>query len=136
MPSPQYDYETVTSYPLLKLAAITNSDLLVEDVPKQEPETDEDAEDEDTIAADAVPSFTIVIDFDSSSYASIMSFMRELEGMDKAIIIDTIIIEQSETNLSGQIELSFYAIPKIEDSEKDYLDFIPSISNGKTDPFK
>ena len=133
---PQYDYNTAASYPILKLAAIINSDLLVEDLPEQEPEEDEDAEDTDIIAADAVPSFTIVLYFDSSNYDSIMSFIRELEGMNKAIVIDTIIIEQSETDLSGEIELSFYAIPKIEESENDYLEFIPSMTNGKTDPFK
>lgn len=89
-----------------------------------------------TLPADAVPTYDVTINFNATSYASIMTFIRKLEEMNKSIVIKKIDLRKSDVNLNGQIILTLYSLPKVDEKESEYLKFLPSVGTGKPDPFQ
>jgi hypothetical protein len=44
-------------------------------------------------------------------------------------------METSDGLLEGEIVVTFYALRKIDESESDDFNFVPSNATGKSDPF-
>jgi type IV pilus assembly protein PilO len=149
---------TPLQYPLLDLAARTNPSL----VPVQEPLAQDNgvavdpnatvdpnapidpnatvdpnaAADPNAVATDGVPFTDISLSIGSSNYASILNFIGQLEKMNKTIIVKNIsLIKMDTTGVQGQILISCYSMPKLDDSDKDYLKFLPVNAIGKTSLF-
>lgn len=132
IPSSQYTYN---KYPLLNYASQVNPDVSSVDkgqAVKNQAKTSSN----DTANDKSIPSFNLTISFNSSPYSAVMNFIKSLESMDKAIIITKVDIKKDDVNLSGQILLTLYAMPKVSDDENGYLSFTPSAITGKTDPFQ
>ena len=133
-PKSQFTY---TKYPLLNYALVSNSSL-INSVDKGQAVTNPNSSTKaaTTLTEESIPTFDITLNYSSASYSSIISFINKLEAMNKAIIIKKIDIHQAETNLSGQIVISIYSMPKVDENESNYLKFLPSTGNGKVDPFQ
>lgn len=91
----------------------------------------------DQIPADTVAAMDLNLTFSSADYQKFISFVKSLEDMNKAIIVKSVNITKSNTGLGidGEIIVSLYSMPKLDDSENDYLMFLPQIPRGKTNPF-
>lgn len=127
--------EAYVSYPLLDLASKSNVTLTD---PIFKIKSDKAAAQTATsteIPADAIPAYDVSINFSSSSYASVMTFIKKLEEMNKTIVIKKLDIHQSAASVSGEIVITLYSLPKVNESESEYLKFIPSVGTGKADPF-
>ncbi len=133
VPISQYSY---TKYPLLNYAIVTNPTLVNSIDKGQAVKTQNSTTAKTELSEESIPTFDITLNFSSARYSSIMDFIKKLETMNKAIIIKKIDIHQAETNLSGQIVISIYSMPKVDESESSYLEFLPSSGNGKVDPFQ
>lgn len=132
VPLSQYTY---TKYPLLNYASQVNSE--VSSVDKGQGIKNQTKTSSDDVTSDkSIPSFNLTISFNSATYSSVMNFIKSLESMNKAIIITKVDIKKANVNLSGQILLTLYAMPKVSDDESGYLSFTPSAVTGKTDPFQ
>ncbi len=133
VPESVYSYN---EYPLLKKAKDANPDLDEKGQVIQKSSGSSSTASSQTLADDAVPCIEITLKFNSTTYSALMSFIGKLEGMQKAVIIKNLNISKSGTALSGEMVLSLYSMPKVDESEKDYLKFIPSAGTGKSDPFQ
>lgn len=125
------------TYPLLDLASKSNFSLTdpIYKI-KADKAATETTTDTTTLPADAVPTYDVTINFNATSYASIMTFIRKLEEMNKSIVIKKIDLRKSDVNLNGQIILTLYSLPKVDEKESEYLKFLPSVGTGKPDPFQ
>jgi|GEM_PF-1364777 len=153
MAKPEY---TPLSYPLLDIAAKSNPSLIpaqstepsvaeaapdadasvnnVSDEEMQETETEaEPAANE--AALDAIPTSDVTLGFSGATYEGAMAFMKSLENMDKTVIVRNISMSKAEAGIDGQIVLTFYSLPQLDDSSKDLLKFLPVIPRGKANPF-
>lgn len=131
---PTYSDSSV-NYTLFELATILNSDLQKEETSSTADGTVDTAQDPNVLPGDAVPYFTITLNFEGASYKTFMDFIGRLEDMNKSIAIDKIDIHEAEVGLNGQIVIAIYSMPKIDPSESTYLEFLPKTGTGKTDPF-
>jgi Tfp pilus assembly protein PilO len=129
------DY-TPLNYPLLDLARKVNptlaEDVNASDVPEQKQQESKD------IPEDALPTMGIKLGFIGTNYNSIMNFMRSLESLDRSVVISNILIKKEEesSNLEGEIVLTVYSLPKLDESETSDLVFQPGVAKGKTNPFQ
>ena len=90
----------------------------------------------DATAADAIPHTEITLAIGSSNYASVLNFISYLENMNKSIVIKSMdMIKTDTTGVQGQIIISLYSLPKLDDSDKDYLKFLPVTAIGKANIF-
>ncbi len=124
------------TYPLLDLASKSNFSLTDPIYKIKAEKTATETTTQTTLPADAVPTYDVTINFNSTSYASIMTFIRKLEEMNKSIVIKKIDLRKSDVNLNGQIILTLYSLPKVDEKESEYLKFLPSVGTGKPDPFQ
>lgn len=146
-PIPQY---TPVTYPLLDLASKANPSLIpqaaTQAVAPETPVADSNTQDNPTgepapaptappVSTDAIGTADITLGFSAATYEAAMSFLKALEDMDKSVIVRNISIAKAETGISGQIILSFYTLPKVDETDKDELKFIPVIPLGKANPF-
>ncbi len=128
---------TPPNYPLLNLASVINMESL-----KNQESLGDGALKNNTgssageSASDAVPTNDITLSFNSSSYSSLISFMEKIEKMNKTVILKNMVLNQSSGELGGQLVLSFYSMPKLDESEKDYLKFLPGADLGRENPFQ
>jgi len=130
-PAPQY---IPVTYPLLELASKANPSLIPQAATQVElaPAVTEDVT---QAPADAIGTSDITLGFSAATYEAAMTFLKSLEDMDKSVIVRNISIAKAETGISGQIILSFYTLPKVDESGKDELKFLPIIPLGKANPF-
>lgn len=131
---PQSKY-TYTKYPLLNYAIETNSTLLDSFDKGQVTANKTGSSSSSTLTESSIAQMSITINFNNTSYSSIMGFIKKIEDMNKAIIIDEIDIHKGETNLSGRIVITIYSMPKVDENESNELIFSPTTSKGKADPF-
>lgn len=121
------------NYSLLDHASIVNPAL------KENNENDDSSQstagNDNGVSTDAVPTVDILLDITGATYPSVFSFIQKVESMEKTIIIKSIELSRSEVNLDGQVALSLYALPKLNDAEKEYLKFMPNAAFGKDIPF-
>jgi type IV pilus assembly protein PilO len=126
------DLSNYSSYPLLDAALKLNPSLseFVQDYISSDDEASADA-----LSDDVIPACEVTISYEGVSYASLMKFLSGLEGLNKTLIVTQIDMETSDGLLEGEIVVTFYALPKIDESESDDFNFVPSNATGKSDPF-
>ncbi|SMB95010.1 type IV pilus assembly protein PilO [Desulfonispora thiosulfatigenes DSM 11270] len=74
----------------------------------------------------------------TGTYNQILDFIKKLEGFDKKILLESLKIGQSDVfteNLSANIAINFYAIPKLQ-IEEEYYKWEINNTYGKDNPFK
>ena len=113
------------SYPLLDIAATENTSLSSGVSPGNE----------SAVPSVAIPRLDITLGIGASTFESIMSFIEELERMNKALVINNVILNRSETRLEGQIMISLYSLPKLDTTQESEYVFSPSIPTGKSNTF-
>lgn len=132
------------NYPLQDLAGRTNPSIVSTKDQKGSTSADVSQVDSnsnvsgstDTIPTDSVPFTDITIELTNSSYPSVINFIGSLENMKKSIIIKSIELVKMDTpGIQGQIVISLYSIPKLDDADKEYLKFLPVVAIGKVDPY-
>lgn len=88
---------------------------------------------EDTNLAENI---SVSIQF-STSYNQLMAFIKELESLNRTIVIKSITVtSQDNNNLKGNIHVDFYALPKIHKQDKEYFEWPYSNNYGTDNPFK
>lgn len=138
-------------YPLLDLARKTNPTYLITEISSAigqattanpnvatDPNAavDPNAVTTDTGGANVIPFTDVTLSIAATNYANVINFINSLEKMQKTIIVKSINLSKADAaGVQGQILISFYAMPKLDDSDKDYLKFLPVTSIGKTNPF-
>ncbi len=122
LPRPEY---YPLDYPLRDLAAELNPEFAKEA---------SIVHDEST--GGSIPTTDITIDFSATSYEATMAFIKSVEEMDKSILMKNVALRKGDDyRIDGQLIMSFYAMPQIDDSMKNYLEFSPVIPKGKENPF-
>ncbi|EOD01520.1 hypothetical protein [Caldisalinibacter kiritimatiensis] len=72
----------------------------------------------------------------NGSYSNIISLMKEIEQNNREILIKNLNIVKTDNNeLSGNIQLEFYAVPKLHNQDEDYLNWDLYNEYGKNNPF-
>ena len=91
----------------------------------------------DQVPGDSVAEMDITLGFTAAGYQNIMTFVKYTESMNKSIILKSINFSKSKdsTGIDGEIVFSLYSLPKVDNSEADYLKFLPQIPRGKVNPF-
>lgn len=80
------------------------------------------------------------------TYKDLTAFIKSVEGYSKKIVISNLQISQGNNNssndtisetgdVSGSMQLEFYAIPKISDEDKDFFKWDFNNEYGKDNPF-
>ncbi len=137
---------TPVTYPLLDLASKTNPTLIPQKAAQtenNEPTTPESptgeeqapVTDANLVAMDSLPVTDITLGFEQTKYNAAMAFLKALENMDKSVVVKSVSISKIEAGIDGQIILSVYSLPQLDDSQKDLLKFLPVIPQGKANPF-
>ncbi|MBS4536189.1 hypothetical protein GOQ29_11235 [Clostridium sp. D2Q-14] len=72
----------------------------------------------------------------SGAYHEIIDFLSYIDNFDKNIIIKNINIIENDEEVSGDIVLDFYGIPKVNSSDKEFIHIPNSSINGKKNPFE
>lgn len=119
------------SYPLLDIASRINPDLAGSAAASQEG-TPAEATGE---SGDMIPEMNITISFNDADFESINGFLAAVEGMNKTVVLRNVSIAEETDGLQGQLLLSLYALPRLNDAENGYLEFTPVIPQGKPSPF-
>ena len=131
-------------YPALDAAAKVNPDIIV---PKNNGQNaDANAGNssnngQNTAPEDSLLISGLTINFSGTTYASFIGFIKSVEAMNKAIVINNINIAAVGSQngggglLQGQVQFNLYSLAKPDNTEKDYLLFNRIIPQGKTDPF-
>jgi hypothetical protein len=121
-------------YPLLDVASKVNPTLEKEPVPEGA-SNNPNPDGGDKIPMDAIPTADITLSFNNATYESATAFIKSLENMDKSVFVRSVTMSKSETGIGGQIVLSLYSLPKLDDSDMDLLKFEPTIPKNKANPF-
>lgn len=119
------------SYPLLDIASRINPDIIKSDSGNQEEAPAAATEESD----DMIPAMDIAVNFSNTSFESINSFLAAVEGMKKTVVLRNVSIAEEAEGLQGQLIFSLYSLPRLNNAEKGYLEFVPVIPLGKTNPF-
>lgn len=70
------------------------------------------------------------------NYKDLIQFVKNVENYSKTIIISNLQISQDTTGgVMGNMQLEFYAIPKITDEDKDFFKWDINNAYGKENPF-
>lgn len=70
------------------------------------------------------------------SYKNLLNFIKSLEAYPKKIIVSNLQMSQSNVDeVTGSVQLEFYAIPKISDEDKDFFKWEYNNAYGKQNPF-
>lgn len=78
---------------------------------------------------------SMVVNF-KGSYKNLTEFIKALESYRKKIIVSNLQISQSKTDeVTGSMQLEFYAIPKILDEDKEFFKWNYNNKYGKDNPF-
>lgn len=72
-----------------------------------------------------------------SSYAQLMSFIKEIEAMNRTIVIKRLNVTKGQGDvLKGNVQLEFFALPKIHEQDSEYFNWIYINTYGSENPFK
>jgi type IV pilus assembly protein PilO len=86
--------------------------------------------------SNAIEQMTATIQYHSGSYASLLSFLKQVEEYHKKTLIKSIDINRNEEgSLTGEIMLVFYAVPKLHQQDQEYLNWNLQNLYGKENPF-
>ncbi|WZL71461.1 hypothetical protein QBE52_10075 [Clostridiaceae bacterium 35-E11] len=82
-----------------------------------------------------VEKMSVNINFEGD-YQDVLDFMDKLESLNRAIYIKNLnLYQQVEQGLAGNMILEFYAIPKINDQDEEFLTWPLENIYGKNNPF-
>ena len=131
------------SYPLLDLASRANPSLIPLEASSASQITQTTAQSSPgnnpdgspAAPVDAIGTTDISLGFAAATYESTMAFLKAVENMDKSVIVKSVTFIKAEVGIEGQIILSLYTLPKVDDTDKDLLKFSPVIPRGKANPF-
>lgn len=72
----------------------------------------------------------------SGTYSNVIAFIKNIENNNKRIVISSLSISGGNSSqVSGTVVLDFYAVPKLGDSDADYLKWKFNNQYGKDNPF-
>lgn len=69
------------------------------------------------------------------SYDQLMKFIKELEALNKSTLLTSMTASYANGELTGTINLNFYAIPKLQAQDEMYMNWTYTGSYGKINPF-
>ncbi len=123
------------TYPLLEIASKINPSLYE----MQSPDGKDagNSQSEMQLTTYAVTTTSITLSFSNTTYESVLNFIQSLENMNKSVLIANLAISKSDSRdtISGNMVLSFYSLPKLNDSDKNLLEFTSIIPRNKVNPF-
>jgi type IV pilus assembly protein PilO len=70
-----------------------------------------------------------------ASYEALTDLIKKIEEHDKKIVLSSLTINGSGSELSGSLTLEFYGVPKIDSKDEDYLKWTLSNQYGKSNPY-
>ncbi|MGL5615354.1 MAG: hypothetical protein ACRDD2_03875 [Sarcina sp.] len=85
----------------------------------------------------AVKQMKVTMNF-SGTHAQLLNFIKEFDSYERLIAIPDINIAASgtgSTEVTGTLNLEFYAVPKVGDEDLEYFDWDGSSVSGKENPF-
>lgn len=110
------------------------SDSIVESSDKTE--TDDSATTSTEVKTTEATAEKIVVTINyKSSYKQLKDFLIELESYSRKIISPSLIAQSLEGNISGELTLEFYGLPKVDDSDDNYLEWTLKNIYGKDELF-
>ncbi len=130
----QSKYQPLT-YPILEDALILNDELLTKVASQNNNKSSSNSKE---ASSDAAAFTQITISFSEASYESVVSFLKQVETMDRAIVVQNINLMKNVegTTLKGEIVLNLYSLAKPDKAENNDLIFEPTLPSGKANPFK
>lgn len=103
--------------------------------------------DKDNKDKPSVENISLSINF-KGTYKNLTEFLKNVENYSKKIVVSNLQINENENNsvnedgsvsenhdISGSIQLEFYAIPKISDEDKEFFKWAFNNKYGKDNPF-
>lgn len=85
--------------------------------------------------AETVQQFKVTLSF-SSSYKDLKKFLDNVSNFQRRIVVNTLSLTQKSIDeVAGTMTLEFYSVPKIDDSDNNYLAWALSGAYGKDIPF-
>lgn len=71
-----------------------------------------------------------------ASYTRWMSFLKKIETLDRTAIVQNLTLADDDTGiLSGNIIVNIYGVPKLQEQDKEYLEWPFNGRYGRTNPF-
>jgi type IV pilus assembly protein PilO len=71
-----------------------------------------------------------------ASYNNWMTFLKNIEALNRTAVVQDLVLADDNTGiLSGSILVNIYAVPKLKDSDNEYLEWPFTGKYGKTNPF-
>ncbi|GKX64842.1 pilus assembly protein PilO [Inconstantimicrobium mannanitabidum] len=84
---------------------------------------------------ETVQQFKVTLSF-SSSYKDLKKFLDNVSNFQRRIVVNTLSLTQKSIDeVAGTMTLEFYSVPKIDDSDNNYLSWALSGVYGKDIPF-
>ena len=122
-------YEAL-KYPLLNMAKQVNANIAEEKSQTEGETTVTEGELEDML-----PNFEITFSFNDATYSSMYDFIESVEDLDKTIQLKNISINGNEENISGEIILSLFGLPPVDENNMTDYPVISVTPKGKVNPF-
>lgn len=85
----------------------------------------------------AVKQMKVTMNF-NGTHAQLVTFIKEIDKYERLVAIPDVTIAASgegSTEVTGNLSLEFYAVPKVGDEDLDYFDWDGSSVSGKENPF-
>lgn len=110
------------------------SDSIVESSDKTETDDSATTSTEVKTTESTAEKIVVTINY-KSSYKQLKDFLIELESYSRKIISPSLIAQSLEGNISGELTLEFYGLPKVDDSDDNYLEWTLKNIYGKDELF-
>ena len=80
---------------------------------------------------------TVDIEYSATGYEQVKAFIKGLEELNRTLVVNNLNMEDMDNNtLSGTINVTFYALPKLHAQDSEYLDWPYNNLYGKNNPFE
>lgn len=122
-------YEAL-KYPLLNMAKQVNANITEEKSQTEGETTVTEGELEDML-----PNFEITFSFNDATYSSMYDFIESVEDLDKTIQLKNISVTGNEEKISGEIILSLFGLPPVDENNMTDYPVISVTPKGKVNPF-
>ena len=72
----------------------------------------------------------------NGTYEQLTSFIKEIEALERSVVItDLVVVKGEEEQLLSNMDVIFYAIPKMYEQDEEYYEWEYENEYGKVDPF-
>ncbi|MGI6751737.1 MAG: hypothetical protein ACOX4U_03855 [Anaerovoracaceae bacterium] len=85
--------------------------------------------------SDIIPGRDITFRFEDSSYESVFGFITAVENMKKTTILKSIRMEGSGAGIGGEMVITFFSLPALDEGQDRWMKINPVIPRGKVNPF-